>query len=101
MWENVTKPVMKNNYDKFLKELSPEEITIFEQVAGDTLIKLGYRLHSIKPGETKTFTAEEIAAFNAENIRLKKQIVHELPPEDLLKRKLQSDLVSEIKQYTI
>ena len=99
MWENVTKPVMKNNYGKFLKELSGEEILIFEQVAGDTLVKLGYELHMLKPGETKTFTPEEIATFNAENNRLKKQIVHQLPPEDILKRKLQSDIIAEIKAY--
>ena len=99
MWENVTKPVMKNNYGKFLKELSEEEILIFEQVAGDTLIKLGYELHLLKPGETRVFAAEEIASFNTENDRLKKQIVHHLPPEDILKRKLQSDIIAEIKQY--
>ena len=99
MWENVTKPVMKNNYGKFLKELSAEEILIFEQVAGDTLVELGYQLHVIKPGETRVFTPEEIASFNAENDRLKKQIVHQLPPEDILKRKLQSDIIAEIKHY--
>ena len=58
-------------------------------------------LQVIKPGETKTFTPEEIAAFNAENDRLKKQIVHELPAEDILKRKLQADLITEIKQYIL
>ena len=47
----------------------------------------------------KVFTPEEIAAFNAENDRLKKQIVLELPAEDILKRKLQSDLIASIKQY--
>jgi sulfotransferase family protein len=99
MWENVTKPVMKNNYGKFLKELSTEEILIFEQVAGDTLVKLGYQLHALKPGENKPFTAEMITAFNAENNRLKKQIVNELPPEDIRKRKLQSDLIEQIKGY--
>ena len=99
MWENVTKPVMKDNYGKFLKELSADEILIFEQVAGDTLVKLGYQLHMAKPGETKIFTAEEINAFNAENDRLKKQIVHELPAEDIMKRKLQADIITAIKQY--
>jgi hypothetical protein len=99
MWENVTKPVMKDNYGKFLKEFTEEEILIFEQVAGDTLEKLGYKLHALKPGEKKIFTPEEIASFDAENARLKKQIVHELPAEDILKRKLQSDLIAEIKQY--
>ena len=101
MWENVTKPVMKNNYGKFLKELSEEEILIFEQVAGDTLQRLGYPLHLIKPGDTKTFSPEMIAEFNAENDRLKKQIVHELPPADILKRKLQSDIIEEIKRYVL
>jgi hypothetical protein len=99
MWENVTKPVMKDNYGKFLKELTEEEILIFEQVAGDTLLKLGYKLHLLKPGETKIFTSEEIAAFNAENQRLKGEIVHQLPPDDILKRKLQADIIAEIKQY--
>ena len=98
MWENVTKPVMKDNHGKFLKELAAEEILIFEQVAGDTLVKLGYPLHVLKPGETKTFTPEETAAFNTENDRLKKQIVNELPEQDILKRKFQADLISEIKQ---
>lgn len=100
MWENVTKPVMKNNYDKFLKELSAEDILIFEQVAGNTLTRLGYKLHMLKQGEAKVFTQADIAAFNAENDRLKKAIVHELPPEDLLKRKQQAELIAEIKQYT-
>ena len=99
MWENVTKPVMKDNYGKFLKEISAEDILIFEAVAGDALVKLGYPLHQLKPGETKSFAPETIAAFNEENIRLKKHIIQELPPEDLLKRKLQADLIASIKQY--
>jgi len=100
MWENVTKPVMKDNYGKFLKEFTEEEILIFEQVAGDTLEKLGYKLHLLKPDSPRTFTPEQIAHFNAENARLKSQIVHELPAEDISKRKLQLDIIAEIKQYT-
>lgn len=99
MWENVTKPVMKDNYGKFLKELSAADILIFEQVAGDTLTKLGYQLHAVKPGETKAFTQTDITAFNEENDRLKKQMVHQSDPEDILKRKQQSDLIAEIKRY--
>jgi hypothetical protein len=101
MWENVTKPVMKDNYGKFLKELTEEEILIFEQVAGDTLVKLGYKLHLLKPDSPRTFTPEMIAHFNAENARRKSEIVEELPTEDILKRKLQSDIIAEIKQYTL
>ena len=92
---------MKDNYGKFLKELTEEEILIFEQVAGDTLLKLGYKLHMLKPDSPRTFTPEMIAHFNAENTRLKSEIVHELPAEDILKRKLQSDIIAQIKQYTL
>ncbi len=99
MWENVTKPLIKNNYGKFLKELPSEDVTIFEAVAGDTLIKLGYQLYQLKPGETKHFSPETIAGFNNENTHLKQQILIELPPEDLLKRKLQSDFIATIKNY--
>ena len=37
LWENVTKPVMKDNTRKFLKATSPEDLAIFESVAGRSL----------------------------------------------------------------
>ena len=42
MWKNVAKPVIKNNFNKYLSELTDVEIDIFECIAGDTLNKLGY-----------------------------------------------------------
>jgi len=42
MWENVEKPVIADNFNKFKKELSPDDIQIFKQVAVDTLEKLGF-----------------------------------------------------------
>ena len=43
MWSNLTKPVMRDNTKKYLRELSSDDIAIFESVAGDTLEKLGYQ----------------------------------------------------------
>ena len=40
MWANVTKPILKDNTKKFLRELSSEDIAIFESVAGDLLQQL-------------------------------------------------------------
>jgi len=41
-WENLSKPVLKDNFAKFKKELSPSQIALFESVAGKELTLLGY-----------------------------------------------------------
>lgn len=86
MWENVEKPVIRNNYNKFRKELSPADIHIFEQVAGDTLEKLGYS--RVFPGEAEhQFSADEIAPFAELNKKLKQEARLQSRPEDIQKRK--------------
>ena len=101
MWENVTKPIIKDNYGKFLKELSEEEILIFETVAGDTLEKLGYKLYTSPSQRKVIFSDEEKFRFNEENALMKKEIVKHLPVEDILKRKPQSDLIEQIRLYDL
>ena len=97
MWENVTKPVMKYNSNKFLKGMSHDDLVMFESVAGDMLERLGYKLLT-SPDGRKSFTSEEIAAFDAENIRLKEQAQLTADPDDIAKRKPQSDFVKSLKQ---
>ncbi len=96
MWNNLVKPVIKNNTNKFPKELSSEEIEIFERVAGRTLIKLGYELVT-KPVST-SFSTQEIAFFDSENVRLKKLAYENAAPEDIEHRKAYDDYISELKQ---
>lgn len=86
MWENVEKPVIADNYNKFKKELSTEDILIFEQVAGDTLEKLGYSLTFPKTSE-HVFSDEEIQLFSELNKKLKQEARLLSKPEDLEKRK--------------
>lgn len=99
MWSNVTKPILKNNTKKFLKELSPEDICIFESVAGDTLIKLGYELVTPANKLIPHFSAEEIARFNALNAQLKQAFRQKMDPADLEKRRRQAELIEKINQY--
>ena len=100
MWENVAKPIIKDNYGKFLKELSREEILIFEKVAGETLLKLGYPLHILSSYDDRSFSEQEISGFLFENQFLKKQIIEQLPKEDIEKRQRQTALIDSIKTYT-
>ncbi|WP_295676500.1 sulfotransferase [uncultured Mucilaginibacter sp.] len=44
MWQNLEKPIISNNTGKFHKELTKEEIEIFELVSQDVLRKLNYPL---------------------------------------------------------
>lgn len=43
--ENLTKPVMKDNFGKWREQLSPEEIRWIESVAGDRMTLYGYERH--------------------------------------------------------
>jgi len=86
MWENVEKPVIKNNFNKFKKELTPEDILLFEQVAGDTLEKLGY-LRTFANNSAHVFSDEEIKQFSELNLRLKLEARSRSKPEDIEKRK--------------
>ncbi len=54
-WENLSKPVMKTNFAKFKKELTPAEIALFESIAGRELTLLGYpRMTEVPVGEPST-----------------------------------------------
>ena len=41
---NISKPLNQNNFNKYPKELSVEEIKIFENICGEVLLLLGYKL---------------------------------------------------------
>lgn len=96
MWENVEKPVIADNFNKFKKELPPDEIVLFEQVAGDTLEKLGYSKSFTS--EEHNFSVDEIASFSELNIRYKQEARLKQKPEDIEKRRLQEELLSSIRQ---
>lgn len=98
LWSNVVKPVMANNSNKFLREMSEEDIRVFELVAGDVLDALGYKRFQTKVGETKKFTAAEIKAFDAENQRLKQEVLSKVDPEDMKRRDQQAGLIKQIKE---
>lgn len=98
LWSNVVKPVMADNSNKFLREMSSEDIRIFELVAGDVLDALGYKRFQTKVGETRAFTEAEIKAFDAENQRLKQEVLSKVDPEDMKRRDQQATLIKQIKE---
>lgn len=96
MWGNVTQPVIPSNSRKFLQRASEEDIRIFESVAGASLDALGYARVFVAPGQEQRFDTETLAAFAAENRRLKEAIKTKLDPEELRLRQPQQQLLAEI-----
>lgn len=90
IWGNVSKPVMTDNSNKFLREMNAEDIRLFELVAGDALDALGYKRFQTRVGESKTFSADEIRQFEIENLRLKQDVLSKVDPEDMKRRDLQN-----------
>lgn len=99
MWANVSKPILKDNTQKFLRELSPEDMAIFESVAGEALQQLGYPLYTPTELLKDRFSATDIARFKEENTRLKNDFMRKADPNDLAKRQPQEELINRIKQY--
>ncbi|MFT3950132.1 MAG: sulfotransferase [Agriterribacter sp.] len=97
MWKNLEKPVMQNNTNKYLKELSAEEIEIYELVAGDTLQALGYRLSS-KLQHPEWLSDDAILHYDEENKERKKQFMATAPKNDIEKRQPQLDMLQHIKK---
>lgn len=98
MWSNLSQPVIKNNFNKFSKELSPEDIEVFERIAGDTLLKLGYNLSTSTHENLSAFTASEIEQFDKINRVLKTLAIKNASEKDIEKREGQSNLLQLIKK---
>lgn len=98
LWGNVVNPVMSDNSRKFLREASEDDIRVFELTAGDVLDALGYDRVYTKKGEKAEFSATDIKRFDAENKRLKEEVLSKVDPEDLKRRDRQAGLIQQIKQ---
>ncbi|SEL67739.1 sulfotransferase family protein [Parapedobacter koreensis] len=98
MWTNLTKPVMQDNFNKFLREMPAEDIRVFESVAADSLVSLGYEPITAYE-DLKQFTKEEIAIFSERNEQLKRTF--QAKGDDVKKRLPQLDLIKRIKEAAV
>lgn len=95
MWKNLTQPIIKTNTNKFRKELTKDEIQIFESVAGNILEHFNYDL--VTKETKKTFSDEEVSIFNSKNREMIEQVYTHADPLERNRRIPQEDLLDEIK----
>ncbi|ABM04068.1 sulfotransferase [Psychromonas ingrahamii 37] len=101
LWGNVTSPIITNNSRKFLAEMSPANIEIFESVSGNILDELGYERCRIVLGEEKIFSHDEIDSFNSLNTKMKQEKMSQVDEKDKQRRERQTELLKEIKNRPI
>lgn len=98
LWQNVQRPVQKDNSKKFLTEAKPEQVRLFEAVAGESLRALGYPLHFLEAGDSVAFTPEVISGFDADNELLKAEAAKRADPDEVARRRPQATLLQDIEQ---
>lgn len=97
LWGNVTSPILKNNSKKYKKEMSEDDVRIFESVAGGVLDCLGYERDHILRGEELKFDTDEIDSFNEKNKKQKMENMKKVDESDKQRRERQAKLLEEIK----
>ena len=96
MWQNLSQPIMTGNYDKYLKELTREEIEIFEIVAGEILEKLGYDITTDFQNMPE-IEKHEIEAYSLQNDQMKKEAILMADPRDIESRYPQKELLNKFQ----
>ena len=101
LWGNVISPIIKNNSKKYKKELSYNEISIFESVAGHILDQLGYKRDFVASGEEQVFSSQDIDEFNKLNMTKKHTSLLKVDEKDKERRERQLGLLDEIKTRSV
>ena len=98
MWNNLTKPILNNNFNKYKNQLSKEDIILFEHVAGDILTKLNYTPDFPAESKALILTEKQISHYNELNNSMKKAATIQADPKDLNKRIGQKELLDNISE---
>ena len=93
MWASVTSPILKDNTGKYRRELTPEDIEIFEEIAGGMLENLGYTLDKPTTGKI-VWDEEEFERLNSEMV---KERINSASRSDIQKREAQKQLLQQIR----
>jgi hypothetical protein len=97
MWQNVERNIIRNNFNNYKKELSADEIMLFEKIAGETLQALNYTL-DFPYQHHKEFSIDEIKIFDELNLSLKQKAKQQQKSCDAEKRLMQEALLNNIRR---
>ena len=96
MWENLAKPLIKNNIGKYVSDLLPQEITMFEDIAGEQLRKLNYSC-TVKE-RLQVYDQLKIADFYRLDQTMRKEVEKRMPRNELDRRQRYQNAIKKIDQ---
>ena len=70
IWKNISKPIFSGNSEKYLSQLSENEIRLFESICGRNLQDLGYRL--LFPSSRIILTNDQVQEYTTLNEQMKR-----------------------------
>jgi hypothetical protein len=94
MWKNISQPILKHNSNKFLSEMNADDMSLFESIAGTTLLELNYKLYA--DTYPNSISKEDIKEFHLENEMLIKNVAIKADKGDVSRKKAQLQLLKEI-----
>lgn len=101
LWGNVVSPIIQNNSKKYKKEMTSNDISIFESVTGHILDQLGYERDLVAIGDEIEFTSHDIEKFNELNVSKKQSRSLKVDAKDKERRERQLGLLDEIRTRAV
>tara|TARA_B100000902_G_C27315903_1_gene921260 strand:+ start:365 stop:1321 length:957 start_codon:yes stop_codon:yes gene_type:complete len=71
LWKNLSKPLIRDNKNKYQKELTAKEILIFESINKLELSRLDYKINNSDSNLNFSFNSDDINKFDIINSELK------------------------------
>ncbi len=97
MWENLTKPIIRDHYGMYVNELSDNDIKLFDLIARDVLKDLNYNNIHVQEHLNGTFTVKQIREFERANEEMMLKVRKNASPLDIKKRSKQEEVLRNIK----
>ncbi len=95
MWQNLSKPLLRENIGKYRTGLNSEEIEIFEMLAGDQLRALGYQCPVRK---RISYSRKTIQLFEEEDRAMSHSVLAKALPRDIVLRQQYEECVNELTE---
>ncbi len=98
MWENLTKPIIRDHYGMYVNELSDNDVMLFDLIAGSVLKDLNYNNIHLQQHLNGAFTTEQVREFDRVNEEMVRKVRKNASPSDLKRRSRQEELIRNIKE---
>jgi sulfotransferase family protein len=96
MWQNVERKIITGNFNNYKKDLSADEIMLFEKIAGTTLQALNYTLDFSQ--HYKQISTADLKIYDELNTFLKQKSKQQQKSGDAEKRLMQEALINNIRK---